>query len=204
MQGQCTLTNIQTLVQHLTHTFNQEPSTKSIENLDNTINDFVTKCFGKLKAHVKEDVMAQFERCVSKRVSEIGVGNPTCPRLVLEEDLKELETRDCKPLISKIKTCSRHVRIQRLLVGDQLKKWRDALQSISASGTSYPAHLGAEDTGCKTLASTYDVWNCCVWYCGDDFSQVLERSSIREISQLQSQRDRLGGVSEMKLSLIHI
>ena len=82
-------------------------------------------------------------------------------------------------------------RIQQLLVGDQLKKWRESLRSISSTpGTSYPAHLGAEDTGCKTLASTYDVWNCCVWYCGDDFSQVLERTSIREISQLQSQRDR--------------
>ena len=52
-----------------------------------------------------------------------------------------------------------------IFVGEDLKNWRTALRSVSKSaGVSYIPHVGAEDTGCKTMASTYDVWNACVWY----------------------------------------
>ena len=42
----------------------------------------------------------------------------------------------------------------------------------------------------STFGYRYDLWNATVWYCGDDYAQVLERKALREISNNQSVHDR--------------
>ena len=42
----------------------------------------------------------------------------------------------------------------------------------------------------STFECRYDLWNATVWYCGDDYAQVLERSALREIANNQSLHDR--------------
>ena len=134
-------------------------------------------------------MVAKFEKASARIVAERAARVCSQPRILLDRDFEELQTRTGEALKKKVSSTSRHVKIQRLLIGDDLKRWRECLKSSSCK--DFIPHLGAEDTGCKTLASTYDVWNASVWYLGDDFSQVLERTAIREISDLQSKIAKL-------------
>ena len=120
----------------------------------------------------RRDVLSTFEKlCAKTFASRVASKGYPLPRhvdpaadLEVQSD-HALQTKDGSRLSTKIPTFSRYIRIQRIFVGEDLKNWRNALRSVSKSaGVSYIPHVGAEDTGCKTMASTYDVWNACVWY----------------------------------------
>jgi putative transposase len=51
------------------------------------------------------------------------------------------------------------------------------------------AHFGAEDPGERTFLTVYDIWNGVVWYCGDAWTALQERSLLFPIDKLKSERD---------------
>ena len=158
---------------------------KSIESVIDKVVSSLTKNT-KDSRHVLRDLIADFEKASARIVAERAANVCSHPRHLVAKDFEELQTRTGEALKKKMTSTSRHIKIQRLLIGEDLKQWRKYLESSSSE--KFVPHLGAEDTGCKTLASTFDVWNACVWYLGNDFCQVLERTSTREISTLESKR----------------